>query len=54
MLRALGHDDELAGASLRFSLGRFTTQAEIDQAADNVIEQVRRLRDLSPLWERAA
>ena len=54
VLRALGHDDELAGASLRFSLGRFTTLAEIDQAAAQVVEQVQRLRDISPIWKSAA
>ena len=48
VLRALGRDDELAGASLRFSMGRFTTGAEIDSAATQVVEQVRRLRSLSP------
>ncbi|MGH8506639.1 MAG: cysteine desulfurase family protein [Stenotrophobium sp.] len=50
VLRALGRDDELAGSSLRFSLGRFTTQAEITEAADRVIAAVKRLRALSPLW----
>ncbi|HWU68985.1 MAG TPA: aminotransferase class V-fold PLP-dependent enzyme [Stenotrophobium sp.] len=50
VLRALGRDDELAGSSLRFSLGRFTTQAEIAGAADQVIAAVNRLRALSPLW----
>jgi cysteine desulfurase len=48
VLRALGRDDELANASLRFSLGRFTTEAEVDQAADQVVTQVRRLRALAP------
>jgi cysteine desulfurase len=48
VLRALGRDDELANASLRFSLGRFTTEAEVDQAAEQVVTQVRRLRALSP------
>jgi len=48
VLRALGRDDELANASLRFSLGRFTTEAEIDQAAEQVVAQVRRLRALAP------
>ena len=43
VLRALGRDDQLAGASLRFSLGRFSTEAEVDQAAALVIEQYRRL-----------
>jgi cysteine desulfurase len=48
-LRALGRDDELANASLRFSLGRPTTEADVDTAAARVIEQVRWLRELSPL-----
>jgi cysteine desulfurase len=50
VLRALGRDDELANASLRFSFGRRTTVEDIDAAAAQVIEQVRRLRELSPLW----
>jgi cysteine desulfurase len=53
VLRALGRSDALAGASLRFSLGRFTTAEEIDRAADAVIAEVERLRALSPL-EKAA
>jgi cysteine desulfurase len=48
VLRALGRDDELAGASLRFSLGRFTTEAEVDAAASQVVAQVQRLRTLAP------
>jgi cysteine desulfurase len=51
VLRALGRDDELANASLRFSLGRGTTEAEIEQAAEKVIKQVEWLRELSPLWK---
>lgn len=43
VLRAIGRDDQLAGASLRFSLGRFSTGAEVDRAAALVIEQYRRL-----------
>jgi cysteine desulfurase len=50
VLRALGRDDELANASLRFSLGRGTTAEQIEQAAATVIEQVQWLRELSPLW----
>jgi cysteine desulfurase len=53
VLRALGRDDDLANASLRFSLGRFTTQAEIHEAAAQVIGQVQRLRALSPLWQES-
>jgi len=48
VLRALGRDDQLAGASLRFSLGRFTTEAEVDRAAEVVAEQYRRLKTLVP------
>jgi len=51
VLRALGRDDELANASLRFSLGRGTTAGQIEQAADKVIKQVQWLRELSPLWK---
>ncbi|MBL6751304.1 MAG: aminotransferase class V-fold PLP-dependent enzyme [Nevskia sp.] len=53
VLRALGRSDDLANASLRFSLGRGTTAAEVDQAAAMVMEKVRWLRSLSPLeaWE---
>ena len=47
VLRALGRDDQLAGASLRFSLGRFSTEAEVDRAAALVIEQYRRLRAMA-------
>ncbi len=54
VLRALGRDDELAGASLRFSLGRQTDEAHIRGAALMVTEAVERLRALSPLWQRAA
>lgn len=50
VLRALGRDDESASASLRFSFGRNTTQAEIEQAAEKVIRAVNKLRALSPRW----
>jgi cysteine desulfurase len=49
VLRALGHSDELARGSLRFGLGRFTTEAEVDEAAGDVVRAVRRLRSLSPV-----
>jgi len=49
VLRALGRDDETANASLRFSFGRRTTLADIEQVAGTVIDQVARLRALSPL-----
>ncbi|MBK1691513.1 IscS subfamily cysteine desulfurase [Ectothiorhodospira mobilis] len=51
VLRALGRDDELAHSSIRFSLGRYTTEAEIDHTVELVRAAVGRLRDLSPLWE---
>ena len=54
VLRALGRDDELANASLRFSLGRSTSEAEIEAAARQVVSQVRRLRALSPQWRDSA
>jgi cysteine desulfurase len=47
VLRALGRDDQLAGASLRFSLGRFSSEAEVDAAARLVVEQYRRLTSLA-------
>lgn len=50
VLRALGRDDEQAYASLRFSLGRWTTTAEIDAAVAKLQREVSRLRELSPLW----
>jgi len=51
VLRALGLDDELAHSSIRFGIGRFNTEEEIDHVADLVIESVAKLRELSPLWE---
>jgi cysteine desulfurase len=51
VLRALGVGDELAHSSIRFSLGRFSTEAEVDEAAETVIKTVRRLREMSPLYE---
>jgi len=51
VLRALGRPDELAHSSIRFSVGRFTTEADIDAAAALVTRNVRKLRDLSPLWD---
>ncbi len=51
VLRALGRDDELAHSSIRFTLGRFTTEAEIDYVIKEVRAQVQRLRELSPLWD---
>ena len=51
VLRAIGLDDENAHSSIRFGIGRFNTEAEIDAVADLVITSVQRLRALSPLWE---
>jgi cysteine desulfurase len=51
VLRALGVGDELAHSSIRFGLGRFNTEEEVDFVADLVIEKVKKLRDLSPLYE---
>ena len=51
VLRALGADDELAHSSIRFGIGRFTTEREIDFLVDKVASQVARLREMSPLWE---
>ncbi len=51
VLRALGVDVELAHTSIRFGIGRFTTQEEIDFAADLIISSVNKLREMSPLWE---
>jgi cysteine desulfurase len=51
VLRALGVDVELAHTSIRFGIGRFNTMDEIDYAVDRVKENVRRLREMSPLYE---
>ena len=51
VLRALGRSDELAHSSIRFTVGRFTTEAEVDYVADLMKRKVEKLRELSPLWE---
>ena len=51
VLRALGRSDELAHSSLRMTIGRFTTEEEIDYAITTIKQNVARLRELSPLWE---
>lgn len=51
VLRAIGVDEELAHTSLRFGIGRFTTEAEIDRVVSEVVGHVERLREMSPLWE---
>ncbi|MGB3072329.1 MAG: IscS subfamily cysteine desulfurase [Ottowia sp.] len=51
VLRALGRSDELAHSSLRMTIGRFTTEEEIDYAVETIRQNVAKLRELSPLWE---
>ncbi|TBU96884.1 IscS subfamily cysteine desulfurase [Stutzerimonas kirkiae] len=51
VLRALGRNDELAHSSIRFTFGRFTTEEEVDYAAQKISEAVTKLRELSPLWD---
>lgn len=51
VLRAIGADEDLAHSSIRFGIGRFTTEEEVDYTAQKCIHQVQRLREMSPLWE---
>jgi cysteine desulfurase len=51
VLRALGRNDELAHSSIRFTIGRFTTEEEVDFTVQLVKEKIAKLRELSPLWE---
>jgi cysteine desulfurase len=53
VLRALGRDDELAHSSIRFTLGRFNTEEEVDYAIRLIHEKIDKLREMSPLWEMA-
>jgi cysteine desulfurase len=53
VIRALGIDDELAHSSIRFGLGRFNTEEEVDYVTDRVSKEVKRLREMSPLYEMA-
>jgi len=51
VLRALGAAEDMAHSSLRFGIGRFTTEAEIDFVVERIVQVVNKLRDMSPLWE---
>ncbi|CAL4090665.1 unnamed protein product [Meganyctiphanes norvegica] len=51
VLRAIGAEEDLAHSSIRFGIGRFTTEEEVDYTANKCVEHVTRLRDMSPLWE---
>eukprot|EP00094_Tigriopus_californicus_P010999 TCALIF_10610-PA protein Name:"Similar to CG12264 Probable cysteine desulfurase, mitochondrial (Drosophila melanogaster)" AED:0.12 eAED:0.12 QI:0/0.8/0.66/1/1/1/6/73/410 len=51
VLRAIGADEDLAHSSIRFGIGRFTTDEEVDYTIERIISEVSRLREMSPLWE---
>eukprot|EP00249_Psilotum_nudum_P024462 c29191_g1_i5 orf=265-558(-) len=51
ILRALGVEEDMAHTSIRFGIGRFTTAEEIDRAVSLTVDQVQKLRQMSPLWE---
>ena len=51
VLRAIGRPDELAHSSIRFSIGRYTTEQDIDLVLSQIHEAVDKLRELSPLWD---
>nr|CAH0112340.1 unnamed protein product [Daphnia galeata] len=51
VLRAIGAEEDLAHSSIRFGIGRFTTEAEVDYTAQKCVHQVTKLREMSPLWE---
>lgn len=51
VLRALGRNDELAHSSIRFTVGRFTTEQDVDYVINLLKTKISKLRDLSPLWE---
>jgi len=51
VLRALGRQDELAHSSIRFTIGRFTTEEEIDYTITLLHRQISKLREMSPLWD---
>jgi len=53
VLKSLGVGDELAHSSIRYGLGRFTTEEEVDYVIEQTVETVNRLREMSPLWELA-
>jgi cysteine desulfurase len=49
--RALGVDEEMAHTSIRFGIGRFSTEEEVEVAIEQTVERVAKLREMSPLWD---